>query len=122
MFIDDKYLINNDENNFRLAEIKVRGSEAKNPGEERLVVQGYYGDLSSALKGYLKYSLRNDFPEDVSEIYSKLQEIEKNIEIFCKKIAVHKGVDINLERVEPDRILIGNEVTDDITDDTTISE
>ncbi len=118
MNIDEKYLINNDENNFRLAEIKVRGAEAKNPGEERLVVQGYYGDLSSALKGYLKYSLRNDFPEGVDEIYNKLQEIEKNIEVFCKKIAVHKGIDINLDIVEPDSFT--NIV--ELEDDTSIPE
>lgn len=122
MQIDERYLINNDENNFRLAEIKVRGAEAKNPGEERLVVQGYYGDLSSALKGYLKYSLRNDFPEGVDEVYNKLQEIEKNIEVFCKKIAVYKGIDINLDIVEPDRVLVGAEVIDDDTDDTAVSE
>lgn len=104
MQLDDVYRIKNDENNFTLVEVRIRGEKAKNAGEEREVTVGYYGNLKAALEGYVRNSLRSDLPEEAQMIMDKLNQLDKNIEIFCKKIAVHKGIDINLDAVEPDPI------------------
>jgi hypothetical protein len=100
MKIDNNYSIENDESNFKLVEIRIKGENSKNSGEERAVVLGYYGYLDAALKGYMKYALRNDLPKEAEAVLLKLNEIELNIETFCKKLSVFKGNDINLKAVE----------------------
>lgn len=101
MQIDEKFRIENDENNFKLVEVRIRGENAKEAGAERLVVQGYYGNLKSALEGYLRYSLRDHLPDEAQAIMDKLDELDRRVLHFCKRIAVHKGIDINLEDIEP---------------------
>lgn len=116
MQLDEKYRIKNDENNFTLVEVRIRGEQAKNAGEEREVAIGYYGNLKAALEGYVRNSLRTELPEDIQPIMDKLILIERNIEHFCKKIAVHKGIDINLDSVEPDPIVLVSEDESDTND------
>jgi hypothetical protein len=100
MKLDEQYSILNDENNFKLIEHKIKGEKAKNIGEGREVVQGYYGTLEAALTGYIKHSTRSDLPEDIQALSDKLDSIKTNIERFCKSIAVYKGRDIDLNSIE----------------------
>ena len=83
--IDDKYFIDTDENNYRLNEVKVTGDKSKNSGELYTVIQGYYGSLDSALKAYVRYSMR-ELPESVESVIEKLNELEANIVAMCKGI------------------------------------
>ena len=78
MEIDDKFFIDTDENNYRLNEIKITGSKSKNAGETYTIIQGYYGSLESALKGYVRISMR-ELPDSVQGVVDKLKEIEQKI-------------------------------------------
>jgi hypothetical protein len=99
MKIDEVYSIENDESNFKLVETRIKGEKSKDAGDIRIVVLGYYGYLDAALKGYMKYALRHDLPEDSKLVLEKLGEIENKIESFCTKIGVFKGTSIDLELV-----------------------
>lgn len=79
--LDDKYAITTDENNFTLCQIKIKGTDSGNAGDEYFVSVGYYGNLKSALSGYLKYSLKKDSEtvKSIDDIFKRLDEIETNI-------------------------------------------
>lgn len=79
--LDDKYVITTDENNFTLCQIKIKGTDSENAGEEYFVSVGYYGNLKSALCGYLKYSLKKDSEtvKSIDDLFKRLDEIETNI-------------------------------------------
>ena len=79
--LDDKYVITTDENNFTLCQIKIKGIDSENAGDEYFVSVGYYGNLKSALSGYLKYSLKKDSEtvKSIDDLFKRLDEIETNI-------------------------------------------
>lgn len=79
--LDDKYVITTDENNFTLCQIKIKGTDSENAGDEYFVSVGYYGNLKSALSGYLKYSLKKDSEtvKSIDDLFKRLDEIETNI-------------------------------------------
>lgn len=79
--LDDKYVITTDENNFTLCQIKIKGTDSENAGDEYFVSVGYYGNLKSALSGYLKYSLKkdNETVKSIDDLFKRLDEIETNI-------------------------------------------
>ena len=79
--LDDKYVITADENNFTLCQIKIKGTDSENAGDEYFVSVGYYGNLNSALSGYLKYSLKKDSEtvKSIDDLFKRLDEIETNI-------------------------------------------
>ena len=79
--LDDKYVITTDENNFTLCQIKIKGTDSENAGDEYFVSVGYYGNLKSALSGYLKYSLKKDSEtvKSIDDLFKRLDKIETNI-------------------------------------------
>ena len=79
--LDYKYVITTDENNFTLCQIKIKGTDSENAGDEYFVSVGYYGNLNSALSGYLKYSLKKDSEtvKSIDDLFKRLDEIETNI-------------------------------------------
>jgi hypothetical protein len=89
--LDENYKIYTDKNNFILVEIKKKGEDAKNPGEEREVLVGYYGTLEFALKGYINHNIKNDLPDEILTLLNTLQTLYKNIEnTFKDKILIDK--------------------------------
>lgn len=76
--LDDKYVITTDENNFTLCQIKIKGTDSENAGDEYFVSVGYYGNLKSALSGYFikKYS---ETVKSIDDLFKRLDEIETNI-------------------------------------------
>jgi len=79
--LDERFVITTDQNNFVLSELKVKGKESKNDGEEYLVAIAYYGTLQFALRGYVKNSVRldSDSIKDVKLLMNKLEDIENII-------------------------------------------
>lgn len=89
--IDNEYLINADENSYRL-EIKgtVQDTTSKNYGKETRTVYGYYSTIESALKGYIKAKTRKYIAKEtentLDELLKEIQRYEKVVEDKFKKI------------------------------------
>ena len=85
--LDKNFSLTTDEHNFTLNKIRVKGEESENAGEEYYSAIGYYGTLEMCLKGYLKHSLRKDSDgvKNVNMLLNKLEEVNKNIEMFCSE-------------------------------------
>ena len=80
--LDGNFRIKTDENNFILYTIEFYGKDSKNEGDTYEKVQGYYGNLNSALKGYLKHNLRKhcDNIDSIHMLIAKLESIENKID------------------------------------------
>ena len=82
--LDDKFVITTDQHNFVLNELKVKGKDSKNAGEEYLIALAFYGSLQFAIRGYLKNSLRMD-SDDINGIEKLLNKLD-TIEAIISKI------------------------------------
>lgn len=77
--LDKKYRIVSDTSNYIIQAIgAVR--EGKNKGNETITVEGYYGSLESALKGYKKLLIRESDITTVDELLKALKRIDEKIE------------------------------------------
>lgn len=89
--IDDEYLINADNNCYRL-EIKgkIKDENSKNYGKEITETYGYYSTIESALKGYIKARTRkyisNDTEHTLDELLKEIKRFEKVVEDKFKNI------------------------------------
>lgn len=89
--IDDEYIINAEENCYRL-EVKstIQDKKSKNYGKEIRTVYGYYATIESALKGYIKAKSRKYIAKatmnTLDELLKEIQRYEKVVEDKFKKI------------------------------------
>lgn len=73
----DSYVIESDENNFTLKEVKIKTS-GKKIGEEYLDVVGYYGNVDRALIKYVNLSVKKcDTAEEILKEINRLYELIK---------------------------------------------
>ena len=73
----DSYIIESDENNFTLKEVKVKTS-GKNIGEEYTDTIGYYGNIDRALIKYLNLSVKKcDVAEEILKEINRVYELIK---------------------------------------------
>lgn len=83
--LDGQYYLRTDENNFVLQELKIKGKESKKEGDTYFITVGYYGNLQSALKSYLKYAIRNSTYggreiTTIQDLIVKIESIENKID------------------------------------------
>lgn len=93
--IDGHLSIKTDENNFILQEIKFKTNESKDSGDAYYSTVGYYGSLSGALKGYLKYAIKKaDYGGQeittIQELITKINSIENKIDKTLEDIKIKK--------------------------------
>lgn len=82
--LDDKFVISSDSNSFTLSALTTPKEDSDK--EPSLKFVGSYGDLGSALIGYIRNESRSrDIDLEVSEIINYFQDLEKRI------IATYKG-------------------------------
>lgn len=66
--IGEKWVITSDQHQFILNQIFVRGSEAKNPGEEYMVAVAYYPTIKSLVSGLLNRELKASDSKTLNEL------------------------------------------------------
>jgi len=76
--LDEKFVITSDSNSFTLSVIPTKKEDSEKEPVPKFV--GSYGDLGSALTGYVKNEMRSkDIDIEVREIIAYLSEMESRI-------------------------------------------
>ena len=82
--IDEEYIINATENCYTLEKVTtIQDAKSKNYGKETKIIQGYYGSMQSALKGYLKFKMRKFAGQEGTNTFfdfiKYLERLEKSL-------------------------------------------
>lgn len=84
--INQNYRIITDTKNVILQELKTRGTEAKNAGEQYWDSVGYYGNLENCFKGFKDHSIRNSECKGYIQIIELLRKIDEDILATTKEV------------------------------------
>lgn len=81
--LDNKFIITSDNNSFTLSSIPIKKEDSIKESAPKFV--GSYGDLGSALNGYIKNEMRSkEIDIEVNEIISYLKDLENKIKNAIK--------------------------------------
>lgn len=78
--LTEDFLITSDSYNFILNEVRICGTESKNPGERYNRIIGYYPTLIDLLKAFLQINIRESNSTSLKEVIEEIRKVEKIIE------------------------------------------